>query len=96
MFKLCTVSQILEQCSEMMHRLLSILHTFLNISPCDFKEPFQIFVPEENMSGNGMSKTSAKFERLHSCSVVSVPVQGQKPLLVSLFNQGMCSKKLLP
>lgn len=67
----------MEQCSEMMHRLLSILHTFLSISPRDFKEPFKIFVPKENMSGNGMSKTSAKLERLHSCSVVSVPVQGR-------------------
>lgn len=53
----------------------------------------KIVVPEGNLSWNGMSKTSAKFEMLHSCPVESVPVQGRKPLLVFLFNQGMCSKK---
>ncbi len=95
MFKLCTVSQILEQCSGVMHQLLSFLPTFLSILPYDYKKTFKILVSEEDMSGNGVSKTFVKFERLHSCSVVFVPVQGQKPLLVSLFNQGTCSKKLV-
>lgn len=89
------ICQTVQYWYEMMHWLLSILHIFLSISQCDFNDTLKMFVPEGNLSWNGMSKTSAKFKMLDSCSVESVPVQGRKPLLVFLFNQGMCSMKLL-